>query len=116
MMQEGPVKMTESAAQRICFLLEEEQKNGKKDAMLRVAVAGGGCSGFQYIFDFETVVADDDILIIYNGARVVIDESSLEMLKGSILDFVEELIGSAFKIDNPNAASGCGCGSSFSIG
>jgi len=87
---------------------------GKQD-YLRVAVEGGGCSGFSYKFDFADSVNDDDLLIERDGARVLIDEMSLEFLSGSEIDYANELIGSAFKINNPNATANCGCGTSFSI-
>jgi len=83
--------------------------------MLRVAVDGGGCSGFQYVFDFADAPNDDDMLIERDGASIVIDEISQEFLKDSEIDYVNELIGSAFKIHNPNATANCGCGTSFSV-
>ena len=84
-------------------------------SFLGVAVLGGGCSGFQYNFSFEEQSNDDDLLIERNGARVVVDSTSLELLKGSELDYVEEMVGSAFQVKNPNATSSCGCGNSFSV-
>jgi iron-sulfur cluster insertion protein len=83
--------------------------------MLRISVSGGGCSGFQYGFDFDEAVNEDDRLFERDGARVVIDEVSLELLKGSRIDFVEDLMGAYFKVENPNATSSCGCGSSFAM-
>ena len=100
-----------SAAARIGELLREEPEG----AMLRIAVSGGGCSGFQYGFSFDTAQTDEDRTFERNGARVVIDETSLELLAGSEIDFVEDLSGSTFAIKNPNASSSCGCGSSFAI-
>jgi len=85
------------------------------DKYLRVAVEGGGCSGFQYKFDFADTPNEDDLVIERDGARVVIDDMSLEFLGGSEIDYTNELIGSAFKIHNPNATAGCGCGTSFSV-
>lgn len=82
---------------------------------LRVAVDGGGCSGFSYRFDFAASRAEDDLLVERDGAGVVIDEVSLPFLEGSEIDYVQELIGSAFKVHNPNATANCGCGTSFSI-
>jgi iron-sulfur cluster insertion protein len=104
--------LSESAATRIKTLAAQE---AQPDTMLRVSVSGGGCSGFQYGFDFDTQVNEDDQVFEREGAKVVIDEVSLELLQGSQIDFVEDLMGSYFKIDNPQADSSCGCGSSFSI-
>lgn len=108
---EANVTLSDSAARRIAFLLSREPA----DAKLRVAVNGGGCSGFQYVFDFDTKAGDDDILIEKEGARVLIDSTSLELLKGSEIDYVTEMVGASFQIKNPNASSSCGCGSSFSV-
>lgn len=83
--------------------------------MLRVAVSGGGCSGFQYGFSLDDTRRADDSLFLRDGVGVVVDEVSLELLRGSEVDFVEDLIGSYFAIKNPNATSTCGCGSSFSV-
>lgn len=105
------VTLSESAARRIASLLARESA----DAKLRVAVNGGGCSGFQYIFDFDTKVGDDDIVIEKDGARVLIDSASLELLRGSEIDYVTEMVGASFQIRNPNASSSCGCGNSFSV-
>lgn len=105
------VTLSDSAARRIAFLLSRETA----DAKLRVAVNGGGCSGFQYVFDFDTKAADDDVVIEKNGARVLIDSASLELLKGSEIDYVTEMVGASFQIKNPNASTSCGCGNSFSV-
>ena len=105
------VTLTPSAAKRINAILAKQE--GAE--MLRVSVEGGGCSGFSYKFDFAQGTNDDDTVIELDGARVAIDEMSMEFLAGSEIDFSTELIGSAFKINNPNATSGCGCGTSFSI-
>ncbi|MEO1785456.1 MAG: iron-sulfur cluster insertion protein ErpA [Pseudomonadota bacterium] len=105
------VTLTPSAAQRINAILAK-----KPDArLLRISVEGGGCSGFSYKFDLDKVTADDDYLVERDGATVAIDPMSLEFLAGSEIDFTTELIGAAFKINNPNATAGCGCGTSFSI-
>jgi len=90
------------------------KKMGRQD-FLRVAVEGGGCSGFSYKFEFAEKANEDDLVITRDGATVVIDEMSLEFLEGSEIDYANELIGSAFKINNPNATANCGCGTSFSI-
>lgn len=105
-------RITESAAKRIGALL-----NGDDDErMFRVSVSGGGCSGFQYGFSFDAMIdEDEDTVFAQNGVRVVVDSVSLPFLSGARLDFVEELIGSYFKIENPNATATCGCGSSFSV-
>jgi len=104
------VTLSAAAAQRINQIMAEQQRHA-----LRVGVIGGGCSGFSYTFDFADVPADDDLVITRDGATVVIDETSLEFLTGSEIDFSDEIIGAAFKINNPNAISGCGCGTSFSV-
>jgi iron-sulfur cluster insertion protein len=110
-MSETPFSVSPSAAKRIAFLASREAK----PVMMRVAVLGGGCSGFQYNFSFEEARNDDDLLIERDGATVVVDSTSLELLKGSELDYVEEMVGSAFQVRNPNATSSCGCGNSFSV-
>ena len=83
--------------------------------MLRVAVTGGGCSGFQYNFALDEVKADGDLVLEREGAVVLIDPMSLDFLRGAEIDFVDDLIGASFKIYNPNAQSSCGCGTSFSV-
>lgn len=110
-MSETQFSVSPTAAKRIAFLASRETK----PVMMRVAVLGGGCSGFQYNFSFEEQKNDDDLLIERDGAAVVVDSTSLELLKGSELDYVEEMVGSAFQVKNPNATSSCGCGNSFSV-
>lgn len=105
------VSITDRAAQRI----REIAASDPEKPIFRVAVLGGGCSGFQYEFGFAPAGEPDDILLEKDGARVVIDSVSLTLLKGSEIDFVDELIGQSFKIRNPNATSSCGCGTSFSL-
>jgi len=105
------VTVTERAALRIGEILRLEPTG----TMLRVSVAGGGCSGFQYKFDTEHAKAEDDVVIERAGATVLIDPVSLNYMVGSEIDFVDDLIGSSFKINNPNATASCGCGTSFSI-
>ena len=108
---ETPVTLSASAAQRINAILSQQV-----DAdFLRVSVEGGGCSGFSYKFDFGKSIDDDDLVIERDGAKVAIDSVSLPFLSGSEIDFVDELIGAAFKIHNPNATASCGCGTSFSV-
>jgi iron-sulfur cluster insertion protein len=104
--------VTDNAAKRIAFLAAEDGTPGVK---LRIAVSGGGCSGFQYGFSFDTDVNGDDRLFVNGDAAVVIDETSLELLAGSQIDFVEDMVGSSFQITNPNATSSCGCGNSFAV-
>src|SRR5579872_1100114 len=105
------VTVTERAALRIGQILRREAAG----TMLRVSVAGGGCSGFQYRFDTEHAKADDDVVIERAGATVLIDPVSLNYLAGAEIDFVDDLIGSAFKVNNPNATASCGCGTSFAL-
>jgi iron-sulfur cluster insertion protein len=100
------------AAKRVAWLIEQE---GHQGLMLRVSVSGGGCSGFQYGFSFDDTVNPDDRTFQRDGVTAVVDETSLELLAGSEVDFVEDLGGSAFQIKNPNATSSCGCGSSFAV-
>lgn len=105
------VNVTGRAAERIREILAQEAP----DTMLRVSVLGGGCSGFQYDFGFDTNTQSDDLVISRDGATVLIDPVSLPFLAGSEIDFVDEIIGAAFRINNPNASSSCGCGTSFSL-
>lgn len=105
------VTLSENAARRINAILA---KQSGKD-YLRVSVEGGGCSGFSYKFDLEDTRNDDDVVIERDGARVLVDEMSMEFMRGSEIDFSTELIGAAFKINNPNATAACGCGTSFSL-
>ena len=107
------IAISTSAARRIGALIAAE--GGDERLRLRVAVSGGGCSGFQYGFTLDDQQNDDDRVFERDGAGVVIDEVSLDLLKGSQIDFVEDLLGSYFVVKNPNASSTCGCGSSFSV-
>lgn len=104
--------LSASAARRVKALAAAE---GNPDLMMRVTVSGGGCSGFQYGFSFDASVNDDDHVFERDGARLVVDDTSLDLLAGAELDYVEELVGSYFKVANPNASSSCGCGQSFSL-
>ena len=110
--EEQTIRISDRAVGRIAKLVAEEQSDG---LMLRITVSGGGCSGFQYGFSLDDQTNDDDRLFERDGVTVVIDDVSLDLLKGSEVDFVEDLIGSYFAIKNPNASSTCGCGSSFSV-
>src|SRR5882757_4172552 len=105
------VTVSERAARRIGEILHREQPG----TMLRVSVEGGGCSGFQYKFDMERTQAEDDVLIQRDRAAVLIDSVSLNYLAGSEIDFVDDLIGASFRINNPQAKASCGCGTSFSL-
>jgi iron-sulfur cluster insertion protein len=107
------VTLSANAARRIAELKTAEQSQA---AFLRLAVSGGGCSGFQYGFSFDDTRQDDDLVFARDGVELVIDEVSLELVKGSEIDFVEDLMGAYFQVRNPNAASSCGCGNSFSVG
>ena len=104
--------LTVACAQRVKALREME---GNADLMLRVAVSGGGCSGFQYGFSLDDTIADDDLTFERDGVKIVVDETSLEFLEGSEVDYTEDLGGAYFQVTNPNATSSCGCGSSFAI-
>lgn len=106
--------VTASAARRIAELRRDEP--GGDAVMMRVAVLGGGCSGFQYKFDFDATLNEDDHVFERDGVKVVVDDVSLDLLSGARLDFKDELIGSYFAVENPNATSSCGCGTSFAIG
>jgi iron-sulfur cluster insertion protein len=109
---ERQIVVTESAVRRIAALkLQEEAVN----AFLRISVSGGGCSGFQYGLSFDDTQNADDHVFERGGIAVIVDDVSLDLLNGAALDFVEDLMGASFQIKNPNAASSCGCGNSFSI-
>jgi len=105
------VDLTPNAAARVAAIAAKQAK----PAILRLSVEGGGCSGFQYKFGLADVVERDDAIAECNGVRLVVDPMSLDLVSGAAVDYVESLGGSAFKVTNPNAASGCGCGSSFSV-
>jgi iron-sulfur cluster insertion protein len=109
---EGRVTISESAARQIARLVADEAND---KLMLRIAVSGGGCSGFQYGFSLDDSQQEDDVVFERSGVTVVIDSTSLELVQGAEIDFVEELVGSSFQVRNPNAKSSCGCGNSFSI-
>jgi iron-sulfur cluster assembly accessory protein len=103
--------ITDRAAQRIGEILKAEPAG----AILRLSVLGGGCSGFQYKFDVERETASDDVSIVRDGVTMVVDPVSLQYLSGSEVDFVDDLIGASFKVNNPKAKASCGCGTSFSL-
>ena len=105
------IRMTERAARRIGEILKSEPSG----AMLRLSVMGGGCSGFQYKFDVDREQASDDMTIARDGVTMLIDPVSLQFLAGSEIDYVDDLIGASFKVNNPKAKASCGCGTSFSL-
>ena len=104
------IEITEIAQNYIANLIKKDKSN-----YFRITVLGGGCAGFQYRFDFDNIKNDDDILFKTNKISVLIDKISLGLINGSRIDYVNELIGSSFKVTNPKASSSCGCGTSFSI-
>lgn len=106
-----PLILTHSAAKRIALIAEKQSR----PAILRLAVEGGGCSGFQYKFDLAEAPDADDSVSETDGVKLVVDSVSLDLIAGSTVDFVESLGGAAFKVENPQAAAGCGCGASFGI-
>ncbi|MBD9361905.1 iron-sulfur cluster insertion protein ErpA [Methylomonas sp. EFPC1] len=106
-----PIVFTDSAAQKVAGLIQEE---GNDNLKLRVYISGGGCSGFQYGFTFDEEVNDDDTQILKDGVTVLIDSMSIQYLSGAEIDYKEDLSGAQFVIRNPNATTTCGCGSSFS--
>jgi len=106
-----PIELTSSAAARVAMIAAKQGK----PAILRLAVEGGGCSGFQYKFGLADEVEADDIAVSNDGVQLVVDPMSLDLVRGAAVDFIDSLGGAAFKVTNPNAASGCGCGTSFSV-
>lgn len=106
-----PIHLTTSAAARVAAIAARQGK----PAILRLSVEGGGCSGFQYRFGLAEGIEADDSAVETDGVKLVVDAMSLDLVRGAHVDYVEDLGGAAFKVANPNAASGCGCGSSFSI-
>jgi len=110
--QATAVTLSTSAANRISALREQQ---GDPSLMFRVSVSGGGCSGFQYGFSFESNQSDDDVTVERDGVTMLVDSMSLQYLSGSEVDYVEDLVGASFQVKNPNAQSSCGCGTSFSI-
>ena len=106
-----PVTLSDRAARRIADILKTEPQ----PTALRLAVTGGGCSGFQYNFALDESRMDDDLVLEKDGATVLIDPVSLDFLAGAEIDFIDDLIGHAFKVNNPNATASCGCGTSFTV-
>ena len=110
-MTEPQISLTDSAAKRVAWIAERQDR----PPILRLAVDGGGCAGFTYKFELAGTANADDEIAETDGVKLVVDPISLELVKGSAVDFVEDLGGAAFRVTNPNAQSGCGCGSSFSV-
>jgi iron-sulfur cluster insertion protein len=110
-METTKVTLSPAAAARVAAIAEKQGKSAK----LRLSVEGGGCSGFQYRFDLAESVEDDDLVSETDGVALVVDSVSMDLVEGCTVDFVESLGGAAFRVENPQAAAGCGCGSSFSI-
>ena len=105
------LELTPSAAARVAAIASKQGK----PAILRLSVDGGGCAGFQYKFGLADAIESDDVIAEQDGVRLVVDSVSLDLVRGSAVDFVENMGGASFRVTNPNAASGCGCGTSFSI-
>ena len=110
-MDTAPLTLSPSAAARVAAIAARQGK----PAILRLAVEGGGCSGFQYTFGLADDAAEDDVVSTTDDVRLVVDPVSLDLVAGCTVDFVESLGGAAFRVENPNATAGCGCGSSFAI-
>ena len=106
-----PITISDRAARRIAQILKAEAQ----PMMLRLAVTGGGCSGFQYNFALDDAATGEDLVLEKQGATVLIDPMSQDFLQGAEIDFTDDLIGQAFKVNNPNATASCGCGTSFSV-
>ena len=111
MVSETDIFLTENAAKRVAAIAGRQSK----PAILRLAVDGGGCAGFTYKFELAEAAEAGDTVAETGGVKLVVDPTSLDLVRGAAVDFVEDLGGAAFKVTNPNAASGCGCGSSFSV-
>lgn len=110
-MSDAVIDLSPSAAKRVAAIADRQGK----PPILRLSVDGGGCAGFQYVFGLADEIEGDDVSAIRDGVTLVVDPVSLDLVRGGMVDFVESLGGAAFRVTNPNAASGCGCGSSFSI-
>ena len=108
---EPAIILTQNAAKRVAWIAARQSR----PAILRLAVDGGGCAGFTYKFELAEAPDADDLIAETDGVKLLVDPISLDLVRGSAVDFVEDLGGAAFKVTNPNAASGCGCGSSFSV-
>ena len=111
LVSEPDISLTDNAAKRVAWIAQRQSK----PAILRLAVDGGGCAGFTYKFELAEAPQAGDVVAETDGVKLVVDPVSLELVKGSAVDFVEDLGGATFRVTNPNAQSGCGCGSSFSV-
>ena len=111
MSETATVDITPAAAQRVAAIATRQGK----PPILRLSVDGGGCAGFQYVFGLADAVEGDDVATTRDGVTLVVDSVSLDLLRGGTVDFIDSLGGAAFRVTNPNAASGCGCGTSFSV-
>ncbi|MBB4196306.1 iron-sulfur cluster assembly accessory protein [Rhodoblastus sphagnicola] len=109
--QASEIIATDAAKKRVAEILRGEPQG----SWLRISVNGGGCSGFQYSFDIAEKCEPDDIILAQDEARIAVDSVALDFMKGSTFDFVDDLMGSSFRVDNPNATASCGCGSSFAV-
>ena len=109
--QDPTLSLSDSAVRRIARILSREPAG----TALRISVSGGGCSGFQYGFDLDTKVEPDDLVLARDGATVRVDPMSLDFMRGSVVDFVDDMMGQSFQVKNPNATASCGCGTSFSV-
>lgn len=105
------ISLSDSAGIRISEIVQHEEAG----SLLRISVVGGGCSGFQYTFDLTKTTQEEDLILENNGGKVAIDPVSIMYMEGSVIDFVDDLIGQSFQIKNPNATASCGCGTSFTI-
>lgn len=106
----SPLIFTDAAAAKARELIQEQENPALN---LRVYIEGGGCSGFQYGFNFDEQIAEDDVIVEHDGVKLLVDEASIQFLQGAEIDYVDELTGAQFVINNPNARASCGCGSSF---
>ncbi len=106
------IRLTESAVNRVKLL---QQRKQQPDLMLRLKVDGGGCAGFQYLFEFDQTITEEDQTFERDGVKLIIDEMSLGFMEGAEIDFKQQMVGAAFQVNNPNASSSCGCGTSFSV-
>lgn len=111
MTETADIALSPSAAARVAAIAERQGK----PAILRLSVEGGGCAGFQYRFGLADAAEAEDVKVEQDGVSLVVDPVSLDLVRGAVVDFVESLGGAAFQVTNPNAASGCGCGTSFSV-
>ncbi|MCW2273941.1 iron-sulfur cluster assembly accessory protein [Rhodoblastus acidophilus] len=109
--QQGEIVATEAAKKRVAEILRDEPEG----SWLRISVTGGGCSGFQYNFDIAQAAEADDLILGEGEARIAVDRIALDFMQGAKIDFVDDLMGSSFRVENPNATASCGCGTSFAV-